>query len=132
MAFINGQMVPRINKTAWALRGVSVLLAGAGIIFLVMALNQYLETIYAPGMAALASAVLVLAGALMVEMLRSLLQHKTDTPSFAEQDNLKNNLHDLIQTISNELEDPVKENPKTAVILAALAGFFMANRGLRL
>lgn len=41
---------------------------------------------------------------------------------------LKNNLHSALEVVGEELEEPIRENPKTAVMIASLAGYIAAEK----
>ncbi len=44
---------------------------------------------------------------------------------------LGKNIRGLIEDVCRELDEPVRESPKTAMVLAGLAGFLAASRHLR-
>ncbi|MGB4108026.1 MAG: hypothetical protein WBK55_09580 [Alphaproteobacteria bacterium] len=41
---------------------------------------------------------------------------------------LKDNLHSALEVVGEELEEPIRENPKTAVMIASLAGYIAAEK----
>ncbi|MCE7887576.1 MAG: hypothetical protein DYH13_08785 [Alphaproteobacteria bacterium PRO2] len=41
---------------------------------------------------------------------------------------LKNNIHTALEVVGEELEEPIRENPKTAVMIASLAGYIAAEK----
>jgi hypothetical protein len=127
--FVNKQIfMLRANKTEWVLLAFCTLCAGAGIFFLVLALYQYLGGLYAPYLAALISSALVFATALVTVMLKTALHYKKPPNPQSAQDEFSENIHALIKDICRELEDPVRENPKTSVAIAAIAGLLAARR----
>ena len=116
------------NKTEWALLALCTFCASAGIFFLALALYEYLEGLYAPYIAALISSALIFVIALAALALKAVLhREKTSSPQSA-QDEFSQNIHVLIKDICEELEVPVRENPKTSVAIAALAGLLAARR----
>lgn len=124
--------VPRKSMADWALMALSALLAGAGILFLILALNRYLEEVYTPQFAALATAgCLFLTAFLPVSGMRYLRARRVGPVRNARHP-LADNLRLLIEAVCVELEEPVKDNPKAAVVLAAFAGFLATNNQMRL
>lgn len=127
-AVVGGKaLLPHINKAEWALLATSALFAVTGVFFLALSLNRYFENIYAPDKAALVSAVVVFTGALLAMMLRALLRLRKESNIESSRKEIRDNIHVLIRDVCTELEDPVRENPKTAVAVAALAGFLAVN-----
>jgi hypothetical protein len=126
-AFMSKQAsAPRINKLEWALLILCILCVATGIFFLDVALYQYLESLYTPYIAALISSALVFAAALVAIIINAFLHRKKATNHSSAQDELSEHIHTLIKGVYTELEDPIRENPKTSVIVAALAGLFAA------
>lgn len=130
LAAVTGEKVrmPRRNRSDWVVTALSVLLAGGGIFFLVLALDRYLEEIYPLYIAAL-----LCAGALFVVALIALsLTHCRRVRRVQPVDNtreiLAQNITSLIEDAFEELKEPIQESPKTALLLAAVAGFFVANQ----
>ncbi len=41
---------------------------------------------------------------------------------------LKDNIHSALEVVGEELEEPIRENPKTAVMIASLAGYIAAEK----
>ena len=118
----------RINKTKWILLAFGALCVSAGLFFLALALYKYLGSLYEPYIAALISSALVFAAAIAVILLNAFLQHKNAVHQRSAQDEFSEHIHVLIKEICNELEGPIIENPKTSVLIAALAGLVAARR----
>ena len=119
-----------INKTEWALLAFAILCASADVFFLALALYQYLTNLYpspAPA-AALISAAIFFAVALLAALLRKVITQKTALMPTSVEDDLKEKIHILIASLFNELEEPIRENPKTSMAVAALAGLLAARR----
>ena len=109
------------NGTGRALAALSVLLAGAGVVLSVIGLERFLEGRYPPDLAALGAAAVVFAAALIAASAASCRRKSLRTGTV--RDDLAKNIRVLLDAVSEELETPIRENPKTAVALAALAGF---------
>jgi hypothetical protein len=117
----------RTAKTERVLLVFAALCAGTGVFFLALALYQYLESLFAPPVAALASAAAVFATAVLAVLLREYIGKKAPAHKPAR-DEFSENIHALITSLYHELEEPIRENPKMSVAIAALAGLFAARR----
>ena len=116
------------SKMEWALLAFIVLCVSVDVFLLAFALYQYLTSLFPAPAAALICAAAFLAAALLAVLLRKLItSEKTRGPTSAE-DELKEKIHILIAGLFNELEEPIRENPKTSMAVAALAGLLTARR----
>lgn len=128
-AMIGEKLLPsRKSKMDWALTALSVLLGGIGVFLAVLGLNRFLEGRYTPDIAALIAAAVVLTAALLAGVAAHRFRHRKALHLGSVKDELGKNIHTLIEQICSELDEPVRENPKTAVMLAALAGFIAARQ----
>ena len=118
----------RRNRSGWIVTILSVLLAGGGGFFLVLALNRYLEETYAPYVAALLCAGALFAVALTAFSLSHCCRSRRSPPVDHTREVLAKNMTALIEGVFAEMEGPVQESPKTAMLLAAVAGFFIAGQ----
>jgi hypothetical protein len=121
-------VLPRKSKMDWALVALSILLGCAGLFLSILALERFFEAQYSPDIAALFSAGAVLAVAALIAFATCHCRNRKPPVSSTDQQKLESNLHALLESICAELETPVRENPKTAVLLAAIAGFVTAQR----
>lgn len=104
--------------------GVMIIISAGFILF---AEYAYLTTMYTPQLAA----AVVAASGLAVAMLSAatgmlVMDRKADrrpAQNMASQPDIAKTLTGLIDSLSEELEDPIRENPKTAIMIASLAGF---------
>jgi len=121
--------LPSKSKMDWAFMALSILLGCAGVFLSVLALDRFFEARYPLDIAALSSAAIVLTVAALIAATTYHCRHrKPPASSSADRHELESNLHVLLESICAELESPVRENPKTAVLLAAVAGFITAQR----
>ncbi len=118
----------RTGKAEWVLLGLAVSGGCIGVIFLAMALLQSLESLYAPYIAALVSALISFAVVAAAMTSREYMKSKNASAYTSVQDDFKENIHVLIADICRELEEPIRENPLTSVAVAALAGLIAARR----
>lgn len=119
----------RRSKMEWAFLGLFSLCASIGIFFLVLAMYQYIELFYAPYIAALISAGILFVPALIAILIKAILARKEEqVQPQSIHDQLSEQIHNLIKELGAELEDPIKDNPKMAILLAALAGLIVARK----
>jgi len=120
--------LPRKSKMDWAFMALSILLGCAGIFLSILALERFFEAQYPLDMAALLSAGVVLSVAALIALATYHCRHRKPPAASTDRQELESSLHTLLESICMELETPVRENPKTAVLLAAIAGFVAAQR----
>lgn len=112
----------------WLL-AMSCLLACAGLIYLLITLNSWIETYYGPTIAALGTAV----AAFMLSGLASAGYVWIERPKPAAQgdDSMIRTAETLIAAVERAtegLDEPIAKNPRTSVALASLAGYVTANK----
>ena len=120
--------LPRKSKTDWAFMALSVLLGCAGVFMSILALERFFEKQYPLDLAALLTAAVILAVAMLIAVAAHWRRHRKPPASTVDRHELESSLHALLESVCAELETPVRENPKTAVLLAAIAGFITAQR----
>ncbi len=130
MATVMGERgsLPRKSKMDWALMVFAVLLGCAGVFLSILGLERYFEEKYPLDIAALLSSAIVLAVAFLVVLITRGCQNRKEPPPHTDRQDFEKNLHTLLDGVCKELEGPVRESPKTAVLLAAIAGFIAAQR----
>ena len=106
-----------------------VLIAGlcaAGITLAIIALLRFYETISRPDIAALITALIVFTAAFLChwafKILQKLRSKKNNTIGIKFEQDIK----DLLQIMTDGLAEPIKDNPKISVLIAAMIGFFIA------
>jgi hypothetical protein len=116
---------PRRNKVDLVLTTLSILLGSIAIVLLLIGLKRFLETIYSPTVA-----IFILAGlTLGVTIIITLIAYRFRQPPQTRLNTLRHsfgqNIHTLIKYICDETTDPIKKNPKMAILVAAIAGFLV-------
>lgn len=107
-----------------AMTAVSVAMTVMGLAFALYAGNLWLITITSPEIAALSTAGIAFALALVSAMIgKAVATGKKRHTAAAAQSDVKHIISDIINALGDELDDPIRENPKTAIVLASLAGF---------
>lgn len=111
------------SKLGLGLMALSGLLFCTAFIFAVLSSYQWLASIYPP-----AEASLYLCGGLLgigvVGTLVSALALRPKVPVHDVAEETTETIEQILLVLGDELAEPVKENPKTALFLAGLAGFF--------
>jgi hypothetical protein len=120
-------LLPRKSKTDWTLLFLSGLLGAAGVFLAVLGFDRFLETIYPEDVAALIAAGVVLLLALLLGCAGGYFRRRKLSILHAARGELRGNFRGLIEDVCKELDGPVRDNPKMAVLLAGLAGFLAAN-----
>lgn len=130
-----GPRMPRISFTAIALTMCSVLLAFMTLSVLFIAEYLYLVQIYTPYAAALIVAGTSLALTLVAWGAGKIISHKNNNHDAryerdrnSSQPDIAKTVSALIDSIAEELEEPIRDNPKTAVAIAGLAGFLAGDQ----
>ena len=125
----NRSLMTPTDKTIWALLFFMGLCAGAVIFFLALALYQYLSVLYdRPSLASLISAAIFFAAALVAAVVRKLLMDEKPQMSRSIDEEIKDNIHTLMLSLFQELEEPIRDHPKTSVTIATLAGLLAGRR----
>jgi uncharacterized membrane protein YbhN (UPF0104 family) len=119
------------TRTESALCVVSAILGIAALFFLSLAVFRHLESLYEPDVSALAAAGLALAAAAVVGLSAKAIKRERRTRVGAATAELRNNITAIIGDVAQELEGPVTENPKLAMVVALIAGYFLADHHTR-
>lgn len=140
-AAVIGQMVVerlREKKPAWleigkgglALAALSGILALAGIGFLSAALYLGLKTAMPPWQAAAAAGAILsgLAGLGGWAVARMIGRRRLIRANHHADEEIRDLLAALAEEMEESIEEPIRHNPKTAALLAGLAGFMAAGR----
>jgi hypothetical protein len=117
--------VPRMRFGMYAVAGF---ITALGVIFSFVAAYLWLLTVYSPPLAAMATAGLafLLAGVL-VGLSLALRTMRRAKRRKAQVDNMAM-MNSAMAMIAEELEEPVKAYPKTAIALATLAGIVAGDK----
>lgn len=116
-------------KKEWGLILLSVITGILALIFLTSALYMTLSDIYTPQIGALATGCVMAFfafGCLFIANRKEKLQltkKRSALPSVND-----NQMLQTVQSVIAEIEQPIKDNPTTAVLLASIAGFLAADR----
>jgi hypothetical protein len=111
------------NRLGQALFVLSGLLTLVAISFLIIAFYAWVQSQYPPETAALLTAGAVLGLALLVGFAGHGIIHQRRLHTEAAKTNIQHTIKSTIAALDDELGDQVRDNPITAVLLAALAGY---------
>jgi hypothetical protein len=115
-------------KAEWILLAFVGLCAMADVFLLTLALYQYLLAFFAPFAAALISAAVFFAVAVVAAAIRKFIIMEQASKHKSAEDKMKDDIHVMMTSLFNELEGPIRDNPKAAVAIATLAGLFAGQR----
>ncbi|GEM_PF-2591752 len=119
------------SKAPLALILASVMAGFIGFAFFAVALFAWLlEDFTLPAAAALAACA-VMALSLLGFGAAIHMQRRKARERDNQHTNLVRTVVDIAGDIESELEEPVRDNPKTAMLLAALSGFMLTENSLR-
>jgi hypothetical protein len=123
----NARKTDRVNQMLF---GAAALLGVVAVIYLIFALSYWLRTQYTPDVAALATGGIALAIALLVAAIGYTYNVIRNSKIEAVTDEMKEKMLHALETVSEEMEDPVRNYPKSSIALATLAGYLVGNRVL--
>lgn len=126
---LGGQMKPRQSDRAQQIIfGFAGVLALVAVVYLIVALSYWLKMQYSPDVAALATAGITLSFAILVAAAGYTITVIRKTKVAAVTDELRDKVMQVISAVSEEMEDPIRDHPKSSVALATLAGYVVGNR----
>ncbi len=128
MGALGAQAPRRQDKTQLFIYGFAGILALVAVIFMIFAMSYWLKQQFTPDVAALATAGIVLALALLVAACGYTYSVVRKNKINAVGDELKDKIMAVVNAVSEEMEDPIRDHPKSSVALATLAGYFVGNR----
>jgi len=123
---LNGPGIPRISVAGLLFLWFAAVLTVLGAGFLFYAEYAFVTTSYTPEIAALAVTLTAWAAGLLSAIVGiSIVNNNRNRRSHhaGPAPDIAKTVTALIDSIAEELEDPIRDNPKTAVMIASLAGF---------
>lgn len=111
----------------WLL-ALSGLLGVVSVVYAAIALHTYLLENYMPMTAALLTCLVCLGLAVISLTARDLLRRRSIKKQTEATPDIKNALLSALSSITQELEEPVAENPRTSIVLAGITGYMTGNR----
>lgn len=119
--------LPRVSPAGIFFLWFSALLIVMSLGFVLYAEFIYLSATYTAEIAALGVACTSLAVALLSAAVGMLMmsrrQVRRPVHHVGPQPDIAKTITGMIDSLATELEDPIRENPKTAIMIASLAGF---------
>lgn len=115
----------RLYQTIYAVSGVLAVIA---LICLAAAFSYWLRQQYTPDVAALVAGLGMLALALLVAAVGYAVSVIRKNKIEAVTDEIKNKVLHALESVADEMEDPIRDHPKSSVAIATLAGYLVGNR----
>jgi hypothetical protein len=125
-----GLLSRRKSRMDEVLTVLSILLCGAGIFLCILGLVRFLETLYRPDMAAILTAAAVFAVALLVVLAKKIKNAYGRHSLRNTGSDIEKSFRGMIEPVLQEINEPIRDNPKMAMLIAAIAGF-VATHGRR-
>lgn len=113
----------RHSRADWVLAALSVLLSGAGVILSVIAVERFFEASYQPDISAAMTAVIAFGVSVIIMLLSRRSFHSKARRVSGMSTITQGDIKEILDILYQGLEEPVRDNPKTAVLLAAIAGY---------
>lgn len=113
-------------KKEWGLLSLSVIGGMIALIFLTSALYMAVSALYSPPIGALATGCVMAAFSLVCLYLANRTEKKLKKQVWPSVND--NQMMETVQSVLAEIEQPIKDNPATAVLLASIAGFLAADK----
>lgn len=112
-----------LQKAGQFLCAVSLAFLVIGMVFLTYGVHAWLSAQYSNDIAILITGALSLAisAVIAIALLVATFYHKIRIRRY--QKKMTDKIKSLLSTVENEFGDPVRENPKTALMIAAIVGF---------
>lgn len=126
----SGMFVSRRSKAGIVLLIMAGLLSLVALLFVIVAGYQWALAHFTADKAALLTALFILAVAAALTAGALHLLHRRQSRFKEMKQELTQQLTSLYDAVAEEMDDPVRNHPKTTVALATLAGFLLANRVL--
>jgi hypothetical protein len=140
LAIAEAMLLEKVMKGAWAVsqkgQAGTMLMAAAGLLslvaggFFIVAFHAWAHIQYPdrPDLAALATAGAILAVSVVLAAIAYGVAHRRELRRQSLKTEIQHNVEAAIATLDDELGDHIRENPATAVLLAGLAGFILADK----
>ena len=127
-----GPSAPRFSFAELGLDILAIILALTGLGFCLYGEYVWLLSVFTPAIAAFcvggSAFTLALALTLVGDLISSGKSKRSSRTESAPSVDLPKLVSDTINSLSEELEEPIRDNPKTALMLASLAGFVAGER----
>lgn len=117
------------SETSLTLTAMSFVLTSAGLVFVLFGEYLWLKTYFQSDTAAIIVAGTSYVLALVTAVIgKAMDRRKKNEKALSLTEDASKAVSQIINSLSAELESPVRENPKTAMVLASLAGFVAGER----
>jgi len=118
-----GLLSRRKSRVDEGLTVISILLCGAGIVLCILALERFLETLYRPDIAAILTAAAVFSTALLAVLAKQVRNTYGRHAIKNAGSDIEKSLRGMVEPVLQEINEPIRDNPKMAILIAAIAGF---------
>jgi len=124
---MNSRMAPKISFKGIFILWFAAVWGVLGSGFLLYAGYLFLQAHYPPNIAALIASLAAIAFSLAVALTGVRIMKRPDTRPQTHHEDITHVVNELFDSIGEELEEPIRDNPKTALMVATLAGYLAGN-----
>ncbi len=117
-----------LEKTKQFLCLLSASFLAMGFVFLVYGAHTWLSAYYSDAFAAIITGLVSLALSVVIAIMHfaAIRYHKARIRTFRK--TITDEIMSSISILENELGDPIRENPKTSLIIASVLGFWIEDQ----
>lgn len=112
-----------IQKMGQFFSALSIAFLVAGLVFLLYGAHTWLSLHYGQGIAAIATGIMSLALSVIIAGILFAIIHQQKIRAKKLRKEVTDKIQSSLSTLEHELSDPVREHPKTALIIASCLGF---------
>ncbi len=118
------------NEISYDIAIVAGLVAVVGLGFLVYAAHIWLRNHYQADAAAALTGLMALGIACLLALFALIIMHYRQKTLRKLKHEIQDSLHDVIEFLNEISANPVRQSPKTAALVASLAGFIIGGKTL--
>ena len=116
------------SKIGLTLMVLSVFLVLIALAFFIFSIYVWLSATYRSGTAAIFTSGIALSAAVLLFLMALAVVQSRQSYMRQVREETASVLHEVFEYVDEELSEPIQENPKTAALVAAVAGFAMGER----
>ena len=116
------------RKAEWFLFGFSAFLLAVGTVYLFLAFHATLTESFSPSVAGLITAAAAFGAAGLSALVALAIENRRSAERHHTMETAGESLFAALDAATAGLEEPIANNPRTAVLMASLAGFMTANK----
>jgi len=128
LTIMRSYFMKKRGANGWGFAALSALLFLIGLGFLIVAVYGLLVDQFDIRMGTLYMAIIILTASLAAAFTAHVFHQHLRLKIKNDHEDLAENIRTIIDIVARELEEPIKENPITAALVAAIAGYATAKK----